>query len=150
MKTAMAVLAVMLSMSAGARPVYKCEEGGKITFTDQPCAPGARAAELPELIVTVPPTRMTTVRGTRLSAACPDWSWPDPGGNGEPTFSWPNWMTADSGDAPPPWPSTAAVEAASELTGLGAGDWLCEHATATATSDTTTIRSFVRMNSSLC
>ena len=57
MKTAMAVLALMLSVSAGAKPVYKCEEGGTITFTDQPCAPGARAAELPGLIVTVPPTR---------------------------------------------------------------------------------------------
>ena len=57
MKTAMAVLAVMLSVSAGAKPVYKCEEGGTIHFTDQPCAPGARATELPGLIVTVPPTR---------------------------------------------------------------------------------------------
>jgi len=57
MKTAMAVAAVLLSVSAGAKPVYKCEEGGQITFTDQPCAPGAQAAELPGLIVTTPPTR---------------------------------------------------------------------------------------------
>jgi len=62
MKTAMAVLAVLLSLllqplSAGAKPVYKCEEGGTITFTDQPCAPGARAAELPDLIITAPPPR---------------------------------------------------------------------------------------------
>ena len=57
MKTAMAVLAVVLSLSAGAKPVYKCEEGGQITFTDQPCAPGARAAELPDLILTAPPAR---------------------------------------------------------------------------------------------
>ena len=57
MKTAVTVAALMLSMSAGAKPVYKCEEGGQITFTDQPCAPGARAAELPGLIVTAPPTR---------------------------------------------------------------------------------------------
>ena len=56
MKTAMAVFALMLSMSAGAKPVYKCEEGGQITFTDQPCAPGAQAAELPGLIIAVPPT----------------------------------------------------------------------------------------------
>jgi hypothetical protein len=57
MKTAMAVLAVLLSVPAGAKPVYKCEEGGTITFTDQPCAPGARAAELPDLIITAPPPR---------------------------------------------------------------------------------------------
>ena len=57
MKTAMAVLAVMLSVSAGAKPVYKCEEGGTITFTDQPCASGAQAAELPSPIITAPPTR---------------------------------------------------------------------------------------------
>jgi len=56
MKTALAVVAVLLSMSAGAKPVYKCEEGGTITFTDQPCAPGARAAELPDLVITAPPT----------------------------------------------------------------------------------------------
>ena len=62
MKTAMAVVGLMLSqllqpVSAGAKPVYKCEEGGQITFTDQPCASGAQAAELPALIVTTPPTR---------------------------------------------------------------------------------------------
>ncbi|MGH8482666.1 MAG: DUF4124 domain-containing protein [Nevskiaceae bacterium] len=57
MKTAMAVVALMLSVSAGAEPVYKCEENGTITYTDQPCTPGAQAAELPDLIVTTPPTR---------------------------------------------------------------------------------------------
>jgi hypothetical protein len=62
MKTAMAVVALMLSllsrpMSAGAKPVYKCEEGGKITFTDQPCAPGASPVALPQPIITAPPTR---------------------------------------------------------------------------------------------
>ena len=57
MKTAIAVVCCIVSVSAGAKPVYKCEEGGTIHFTDQPCAPGARAAELPDLIVTVPPTR---------------------------------------------------------------------------------------------
>jgi hypothetical protein len=60
MKTAMAV-AVMLSLllqplSAGAKPVYKCEEGGTVTFTDQPCSPDAAAAILPGLIVAEPPT----------------------------------------------------------------------------------------------
>ena len=62
MKTAMAVVAVMLSlllrpMSAGAKPVYKCEEKGVITYTDRPCSPGAATAALPDLIVTSPPTR---------------------------------------------------------------------------------------------
>jgi len=57
MKTAIAVACVLWSVSAGAKPVYKCEENGTITYTDQPCATGARAAELPGLIVTAPPTR---------------------------------------------------------------------------------------------
>jgi hypothetical protein len=57
MKTAMAVLALMLSVPAGAKPVYKCEEKGVITYTDRPCSPGAAAAELPDVIVTTPPTR---------------------------------------------------------------------------------------------
>jgi hypothetical protein len=57
MKTAMAVLALMLSVPAGAKPVYKCEEKGVITYTDRPCSPGAETAELPDLIVTTPPTR---------------------------------------------------------------------------------------------
>lgn len=56
MKTAMAVLALMLSVS-GAKPVYKCEEKGVITYTDRPCSSGAAAAELPDLIVTTPPAR---------------------------------------------------------------------------------------------
>ena len=56
MKPAIAVVCLVVSVSAGAEPVYKCEEKGKITYTDQPCAPGAAAAELPGLIVTPPPT----------------------------------------------------------------------------------------------
>jgi hypothetical protein len=52
-----AVFCVVLSASpVPAKPVYKCEENGKITYTDQPCSPGARAAELPAVIVTAPPT----------------------------------------------------------------------------------------------
>lgn len=47
---------LLLSGPAGAKPVYKCEENGKITYTDQPCSPGAAAAQLPGLIVTTPPT----------------------------------------------------------------------------------------------
>jgi hypothetical protein len=47
---------LLLPGFAGAKPVYKCEENGKMTYTDQPCAPGARAAQLPGLIVTAPPT----------------------------------------------------------------------------------------------
>ena len=52
-----ALVTLLLSGPAAAKPVYKCEENGKITYTDQPCSPGARAAELPGLIVTAPPTR---------------------------------------------------------------------------------------------
>jgi hypothetical protein len=53
-----AVFCVVLSASpAVAKPVYKCEENGKITYTDQPCSPGARSAELPGVIVAAPPGR---------------------------------------------------------------------------------------------
>lgn len=52
---AMAVLSLLLSVPAGAQPVYRCEEGGAITYTDQPCAPGAAARQLPAVIVVTPP-----------------------------------------------------------------------------------------------
>ena len=45
----------LLAASAGAQPVYKCEEKGAITYTDRPCSPSARSAALPGLIVTQPP-----------------------------------------------------------------------------------------------
>ncbi|MGH8441551.1 MAG: DUF4124 domain-containing protein [Nevskiaceae bacterium] len=48
---------MLLSGPAGAKPVYKCQEKGVITYTDRPCAPDAAAAELPDLIVTTPPAR---------------------------------------------------------------------------------------------
>jgi hypothetical protein len=57
MKTAMAAFCLTLSVAAGAKPVYKCEEKGVITYTDRPCSPGAAAAELPDVIVTTPPSR---------------------------------------------------------------------------------------------
>lgn len=50
------VMVLLLSGPAAARPVYKCEDNGNMTYTDQPCAPGATAAQLPGLIVTAPPT----------------------------------------------------------------------------------------------
>lgn len=50
-------LCVFLAVPAAAQPVYKCEENGKITYTDQPCAPGARRAVLPDVIVMQPPSR---------------------------------------------------------------------------------------------
>jgi hypothetical protein len=46
----------LLSAAVSATPVYKCEEGGAITYTDRPCSPAATAHELPGLVVTVPPT----------------------------------------------------------------------------------------------
>jgi Domain of unknown function (DUF4124) len=57
MKTAMVVVALIFSVSAGAKPVYKCEEGGQITFTDRPCAPDASPLALPDPIITAPLTR---------------------------------------------------------------------------------------------
>ena len=51
------LLPMALPGPAGAKPVYKCEEGGNVTFTDQPCSPDATAAILPGLIVTAPPSQ---------------------------------------------------------------------------------------------
>ena len=48
----------MLIVAAGAEPVYKCEEKGVITYTDQPCAAGARQQALPPLVVVQPPGRL--------------------------------------------------------------------------------------------
>jgi Domain of unknown function (DUF4124) len=48
---------LLLSSPAGAKPVYKCEEKGAVTYTDRPCTPGAAATELQELIVAQPPSR---------------------------------------------------------------------------------------------
>lgn len=46
--------AVALSVHAGA--VYRCEQDGHLTYTDQPCAGGANATLLPGPVVTAPPT----------------------------------------------------------------------------------------------
>lgn len=43
--------------SAGTAPVYKCEENGAITYTDQPCSATAAAHQLPAAIVVAPPSR---------------------------------------------------------------------------------------------
>ena len=48
-------LVLLLSGPAGAEPVYKCEEKGAITYTDQPCSGDARQAALPPLVVMQPP-----------------------------------------------------------------------------------------------
>ena len=55
---AMALLSVLslLPALAGAQTVYKCQEGGKITYTDRPCPASATAAELPLLIVAGKPS----------------------------------------------------------------------------------------------
>jgi hypothetical protein len=52
-----AMLPMLIAGPAGAKPVYKCEEGGKVTFTDQPCAPGASPATLPDAVITAPLTQ---------------------------------------------------------------------------------------------
>jgi hypothetical protein len=40
---------------AAAQAVYKCEEHGKLTYTDRPCPAGSTASELPGLIVAARP-----------------------------------------------------------------------------------------------
>jgi hypothetical protein len=55
--SAMLLTPMLSSGPAGAKPVYKCEEGGNVTFTDQPCSPQATAATLPGLVVAEPPTQ---------------------------------------------------------------------------------------------
>ena len=49
-------VAMLLTTPSFAAPVYKCVEQGRVTYTDRPCAAGAQAAELPNLIVTAPPS----------------------------------------------------------------------------------------------
>src|SRR5262245_9193052 len=50
------VVLLSAAVSGTAPAVYKCEEGGAITYTDRPCSPTATAHELPGLIVTAPPS----------------------------------------------------------------------------------------------
>jgi hypothetical protein len=44
------------AVSTAAPTVYKCEEGGTITYTDRPCSPSAAPHELPMAIVAQPPS----------------------------------------------------------------------------------------------
>lgn len=67
-QVACAVIAMLLSGSAGAEPVYKCEEKGVITYTDQPCADGARRQPLPALVVVQPPGRAERERAREFDA----------------------------------------------------------------------------------
>lgn len=55
-------LALLQSSPAGAEPVYKCEEKGVITYTDQPCSAGARQQALPPLVVVQPPSEAERAR----------------------------------------------------------------------------------------
>lgn len=50
-----AALLVASGASAGTPPVYKCEEKGAITYTDQPCSAAARPHELPLATTIQPP-----------------------------------------------------------------------------------------------
>lgn len=56
MKVLPAVCLLFAAVSAQAQSVYKCEEDGRVTYTDRPCSPTAQAHPLPGLIVTAPPT----------------------------------------------------------------------------------------------
>ena len=46
---------VATGASAGTPPVYKCEEKGAITYTDQPCTATAQPHQLPAAILVQPP-----------------------------------------------------------------------------------------------
>lgn len=50
------VLLALLPVLATAQTVYKCTEDGKITYTDRPCSPTAKAAELPMAVVAARPS----------------------------------------------------------------------------------------------
>ena len=50
-----ALLVSLQSVPAGAQPVFKCEEKGQVTYTDQPCSAEARRQDLPPLVVVQPP-----------------------------------------------------------------------------------------------
>ena len=49
-------LLVLTPALCAAQTVYKCEESGKITYTDRPCSASARATEMPQLVVAAPPS----------------------------------------------------------------------------------------------
>jgi hypothetical protein len=58
LRSSLCVVGVLsLASPAAAQPVFKCEDKGTIIYTDQPCAPGARAAPLPDVIVVRPPSQ---------------------------------------------------------------------------------------------
>lgn len=48
-------LLVLTPALCAAQTVYKCDEGGKITYTDRPCSASAKATEMPQLVVAAPP-----------------------------------------------------------------------------------------------
>lgn len=47
-------LTVLLVPVAATAEVYRCEQDGRVTYTDRPCAADARPADLPPLNVTAP------------------------------------------------------------------------------------------------
>jgi hypothetical protein len=51
MQPRIVLVSLLWTVSAGAEPVYKCEEKGAITYTDQPCSGAAREQVLPPLVV---------------------------------------------------------------------------------------------------
>ena len=50
------LLLFLLPSLAPAQTVYKCQEAGKVTYTDRPCSATATASTLPMLVVTAPPS----------------------------------------------------------------------------------------------
>lgn len=50
----MLLLLVLLSFSAPALAVYKCESGGKVVYSDTPCHDGGAPGSMKEIAITAP------------------------------------------------------------------------------------------------
>lgn len=56
MRILSAVMLAVLALAAHAGPIYKCEDKGAVTFTDQPCASGVAPYRAPGPVLSAPPT----------------------------------------------------------------------------------------------
>lgn len=62
LRSSVCIGVLSVAVSAGARPVYKCEEKGAITYTDQPCSTTADAHALPPVTVIQSPGPLERAR----------------------------------------------------------------------------------------
>ncbi|GAC1622202.1 MAG: hypothetical protein NVS9B10_05880 [Nevskia sp.] len=67
MKGLTALLLLCGSIAGAHAAVYRCEQGGKLTYTDQPCAAGAEPARLPA-VTSVPPDRAAAALAKQYDA----------------------------------------------------------------------------------